>query len=127
MREAGYEFLEIAFALGGGNRRSWTIIVVEGLYISVCITKRFSMRQKMTYQIVVVLVVDEIFLGEKVAESRVAESMGFVRAQLKHGDGISGSQIQAENLKSQLEKALQLFLIVIIGSLPETAVERLCC
>lgn len=29
MREAGHEFLEIAFALRGGNWRSWAIVVVE--------------------------------------------------------------------------------------------------
>lgn len=29
MREAGYEFLEIGFALCGGNWRSWAIVVVE--------------------------------------------------------------------------------------------------
>jgi hypothetical protein len=29
MREAGYEFLEIGFALRSGNWRSWAVVVVE--------------------------------------------------------------------------------------------------
>lgn len=62
----------------------------------------------MTNQIVVVLIVDEILLGEKVAESRVAESMSFIRAELEHGDGISDGQIQAENLKPPIRKSPEI-------------------
>lgn len=52
----------------------------------------------MAYQIVIVFVVYEILLGEKIAESRVAESVSFIRAELKHSDGISDGQIQPEDL-----------------------------
>jgi hypothetical protein len=85
------------------------------------------MRKQTTYQIVIVFVVDKIFLGEKVAESRVAKSMGFTRAELKHGDSISGSQIQAEDLENVSREFLQSFLKNLICSLPEIVVEQSCC
>ncbi len=46
------------------------------------------------YEIEEVFVVDEVLLGEQTAEGRVAQGVGFVRAELEHGNCIRGCEVQ---------------------------------
>ena len=50
------------------------------------------------YHIIIILVGEEVFLTEKIAEGRVAQSMGLVGAKLKHSNDIGGGDIHARNL-----------------------------
>lgn len=55
----------------------------------------FRNVNRKTYQIVVVLVVDKVLFGEKAAELGVAQSIGLIRAELEHLDGICGSEVES--------------------------------
>jgi len=46
------------------------------------------------YQVIVVLVVEEVLLGEETAEGGVAKSVGLVGAKLKHGEGVSVGEVE---------------------------------
>lgn len=75
-REPGDEFVEVGFSLGGGDGGARTVVVVEG-------------------EVEVVLVVEEVFFAEEVAEGGVAERVGLVGAELQHGDGVCGGEVNA--------------------------------
>lgn len=87
MGEASEPLLEETLALSSGYRRTRTVVVVER-------------------QVVVVLVVDEVFLGEETAEAGVAESVGLVGAELEHINDIGGGEVEGtRNLRVQSGKS----------------------
>jgi hypothetical protein len=85
VRESSNELVEEALSLSSGNRRTGAVVVVKR-------------------QVEVVLVVQEVLLREKVAESRVTEGMGLVRAKLEHGNGIGGREIDTASLRLETGK-----------------------
>lgn len=84
--EACKPLLEETLALSSGDGRARTVVVVER-------------------QVVVVLVVDEVLLGEETAEFGVAKSVGLVGAELQHINDIGGSEVEStRNLRVQSSK-----------------------
>lgn len=53
-----------------------------------------------THKIIIVLIIQEILLAEEVAESRIAKSNGFVRAELEHADYVGGGEFHACDLET---------------------------
>jgi len=81
--EASEPFLEETLALSSSDGRTRSVVVVEG-------------------QIVVVLVVDEVLLGEETAELGVTESVSLVRAELQHINGVDIGEVEStRNLRVQ--------------------------
>lgn len=97
MRKARDPFLEEALTLGGGDRGAGTVIIVEGLCVLDCDVG----GKKGAYQVVVVLVVDEVFFREEVAECGVAECLRFVGAELQHGDYVCRCEVHTGDLVRQ--------------------------
>lgn len=73
--KTGNPFLKETFSLGSSDGRTETLVVVKR-------------------QIVVVFVVGKVLRAEERAEGGVADGIGFVRAELEHGNGVGGSEGQ---------------------------------
>lgn len=80
--KASDEFIQVTFALGSRNRRARAVVVVEG-------------------EVEEVFVVEEILLAEEAAKGRVAQCVGFVGAEIKHGNDVLGRKFDAVGLGLQ--------------------------
>jgi len=91
--ETSNPFLKEALTLSGRDWRTWTLVVVEGLFSMSVAVAREGLHDS-PYKVKVVLVVLEVLSGEETAEGRVAERVGLVTAELQHGNGIGGGKVQ---------------------------------
>lgn len=62
----------------------------------------------LTYYVMVILIVLEVLSGEQRAESRVAEGVGLIRAELEHVDDVSRSEGQASG---HLQCSVSFFMV----------------
>jgi len=103
--ESRNKLLEVSLALRSTDRGAEALVVVERDLKSVEPVQRrvraaalYCLDGLSSTHVEVVLVILEVLLGEKLAEARVAERVGLVRAQLEHSDDVGGGEVETLHL-----------------------------
>ena len=90
--ETGHPLLEETLALSSGDGGAGTLVVVEGLRD---VSRRLGGKyDHVAYQIIVVLEVDEVLLGEQGAEGRVSKGISLISAELEHVDNVGRGEVE---------------------------------
>lgn len=94
--EARNVLVQIALSLRGGDGRAGAVVVVEGEVIVVLVVEEVFLERG---QWSAVRVEKGTYLAEEVAEGRVAEGVGFIRAELQHSNSIGRGEVDALGLR----------------------------